>query len=87
MNSGIDLSALDAGIRPADDLFRHLNGRWLATAEIPADRATAGSFMDLFDEAEAKVRAIVESSAADPQNDEQRKIGDLYTSFMDVDRT
>ena len=87
MNSGIDISALDAGIRPADDLFRHLNGRWLATAEIPADRATAGSFMDLFDEAEAKVRAIVESSAADPQDDEQRKIGDLYTSFMDVDRT
>lgn len=87
VNSGIDISALDAGIRPADDLFRHLNGTWLATAEIPADRATAGSFMDLFDEAETKVRAIVESSAADPQDDEQRKIGDLYTSFMDVDRT
>ena len=86
MNSGIELSALDAGIRPADDLFRHLNGTWLATTEIPADRATAGSFMDLFDEAEAKVRAIVESSAAGPQDDEQRKIGDLYTSFMDVDR-
>src|SRR5665811_1361323 len=86
VNSGIELSALDAGIRPADDLFRHLNGTWLATTEIPADRATAGSFMDLFDEAEAKVRAIVESSAAGPQDDEQRKIGDLYTSFMDVDR-
>jgi len=86
VNSGIELSALDAGIRPADDLFRHLNGTWLATTEIPADRATAGSFMDLFDKAEAKVRAIIESGAADPLDDEQRKIGDLYTSFMDVER-
>ncbi len=86
MNSGINLSSLDEGVRPADDLFRHVNGTWLATVQIPADRATAGSFMDLFDQAEAKVRTIIDACAQQPGDDEQRKVGELYTSFMDVDR-
>lgn len=86
MNSGIDVDAIDNDIKPVDDLFRHVNGRWLATAKIPADRATAGSFMDLFDDAEAVVRGIIESCADDPRDDEQRKIGDLFRSFMAVDR-
>ena len=37
--TGIDLSWVDADVRPQDDLFGHVNGRWLATHEIPADRA------------------------------------------------
>ncbi|MGH3541382.1 MAG: hypothetical protein ACRDTO_03235, partial [Mycobacterium sp.] len=40
IRSGIDLSNVDAGARPQDDLFGHVNGRWLAEYEIPADRAT-----------------------------------------------
>jgi putative endopeptidase len=86
---GIDLSAIDPDIRVQDDLFRHVNGPWLRTTEIPADRATAGAFMTLFDEAEKKVRSIVENCRDHPSDDpdgEERKIGDLYASFMDEDR-
>ena len=44
LSSGIPIDELDPGIRPQDDLFRHVNGRWLARTEIPADvRATARS--------------------------------------------
>ncbi|GAB4662752.1 hypothetical protein MOKP64_50920 [Mycobacterium avium subsp. hominissuis] len=39
IRSGIDLSHVDDSIRPQDDLFGHVNGRWLAEYEIPADRA------------------------------------------------
>ena len=35
---------MDPSIRPLDDLFGHVNGRWLADAEIPPDRATWGAF-------------------------------------------
>ncbi|QGG40856.1 M13 family metallopeptidase [Aeromicrobium yanjiei] len=86
MNPGIDTTQLDSSVRVQDDLFRHVNGRWLATAEIKPDRATAGSFVALVDEAEAKVREIIETASKDPQDDEQRKIGDLYASFMDEER-
>ena len=78
---------LDPAVRPQDDLFRHVNGRWLDQASIPADRASHGIFYMLRDESEARVRAIVEEAAAagaEPGS-EQRKIGDLYASFMAED--
>jgi len=88
VSQGIDIKQFDRAIRPHDDLFRYVNGPWLESAEIPADRATAGAFVTLVDEAEAKVRQIVERAQAASDSgvaadDEQRKIGDLYASFMD----
>ncbi len=85
IRSGIDLSYVDVTARPQDDLFGHVNGRWLADYDIPADRATDGAFRHLFDRAEVQVRdLIVEASqeGAAPGTDQQR-IGDLYASFLD----
>ncbi len=87
INSGIDLSYVDSAARPQDDLFGHVNGRWLADYEIPADRATDGAFRTLFDRAEEQVRDLITQAAESnpaPGTDEQR-IGDLYASFMDED--
>lgn len=82
--SGIDLAHLDAGVRPQDDLFGHLNGRWLAEYAIPADRATDGAFRTLYDRAEEHVRDLITEAAAAHwcRTDEQR-VGDLYGSFLD----
>ena len=57
--SGIDLSYIDPAIRPQDDLFGHLNGRWLAEYTMPADRATDGAFRELYDRAEEQVHEII----------------------------
>jgi len=87
IRSGIDLSHVDPGARPQDDLFGHVNGRWLAEYAIPADRATDGAFRQLFDRAEEQVRdLIIEAGGggAAPGTDQQR-IGDLYASFLDED--
>ena len=84
--TSLNISAFDPDIRVEDDLFRHVNGPWLRTAQIPADRATAGAFMTLFDDAEQKVRSIIETCQANPTSDEERKIGDLYASFIDEER-
>lgn len=85
IHSGIDLSYVDADIRPQDDLFGHVNGRWLAEYDIPADRATDGAFRQLFDRAEEQVRDLIVAASqrgAAAGTDEQR-IGDLYASFLD----
>jgi len=84
--SGIPIDELDPGIRPQDDLFRHVNGRWLARTEIPADRARESTFRILAEAAENAVREIVEEAASAPEGSEERKFGDLYASFMDADR-
>jgi putative endopeptidase len=85
LRSGIDLATFDRSVRPQDDLYRFVNGRWLDTVEIPADRPRYGAFDALAEESEARVRVIVEAAAASPQppGSDARKIGDLYASFMD----
>ncbi|MCT7658917.1 M13 family metallopeptidase [Mycobacterium deserti] len=85
IKSGIDLTYVDSDARPQDDLFGHVNGRWLAEYEMPGDRATDGAFRSLYDRAEEHVRDLINEAAASnaaPGTDEQR-IGDLYASFMD----
>ena len=45
----IDFSSFDRNVRIQDDLFRHVNGAWLNTTEIPADKPLTGAFMELRD--------------------------------------
>jgi putative endopeptidase len=84
--AGIPIDELDPGIRPQDDLFRHVNGRWITRTEIPTDRARDGAFRILAEDAENAVREIVEAAVSAPDGSEERKFGDLYASFMDADR-
>ena len=80
--AGLDFSRQDASVRPQDDLYRHFNGGWLKTVEIPADRATDGAFMELRVQSEARVREIIEGATG---SDEATKISNIYKSFMDAD--
>jgi len=84
--SGIETDELDAGVRPQDDLFRHANGSWIERTEIPSDKARYGSFYMLAEEAEKAVHAIIEEATTAEPGTEQRKFGDLYSSFMDEAR-
>ncbi|ROR89254.1 M13 family metallopeptidase [Nocardioides aurantiacus] len=78
---------MDPDIRVQDDLFGHVNGRWLDSATIPDDRSSWGPFVMLADQAEEHVREIVEACAQGRiEGEEARKIGDLYASFMDEER-
>lgn len=89
LRSGVDTAARDSAVRPQDDFFRYINGTWLKTTEIPAERATYGSFIALAEKAESDLRAIIEETAksgdAKPGSESQ-KVGDLFASFMDEDR-
>jgi predicted metalloendopeptidase len=83
--SGIDLQYVDDGVRAQDDFFRHINGKWLDTVQMPPDKARYGSFDQLRDDSLDQLRTIVDGLAqsADPSDPDQRKIADLYASFMD----
>ncbi len=84
MRSGIDRQHNDPAVRVQDDLYGHVNGTWLAQAEIPADRSADGVFHSLRDAAELDVRRIIEAAAADGATGSvAAKVGALYASFMD----
>lgn len=82
----------DVSVRPQDDLYRHANGAWLSTAQIPADQGTYGSFMALRDDSEAAVRSIIEAAQEEIKESSieldgrKVRIANIYTSFMDEER-
>ena len=82
--SGIELQYIDKDVRAQDDFFKYTSGKWLATTDIPADKSSWGSFAKLRDDTLPQLRAIIENAAKESGGTaETRKIGDLYTSYMD----
>jgi predicted metalloendopeptidase len=86
--SGLLLANFDRAVQPQDDLYRFVNGHWLASTEIPADRSNYGAFSKLADDVEVNLRAIAEEAASSDAaaGSEQRMIGDFFASFMDEAR-
>ena len=80
--SGIYRQHFKDSVRPQDDLYRHVNGGWIDSAEIPSDRSSDGAFYQLYEAAEKNVRAIIESQPTGPGATVAEKIGNLYASFM-----
>src|SRR5215510_8851710 len=85
LGSGVLAQNFDAKVRAQDDFYRHVNGQWLATTEIPADRSNYGAFTLLAEGAERDLHEILEaaSTAKAAHGSDQQRVGDLYASFMD----
>jgi len=84
---GVDLTSLDKAVKPGDNFFLYINGGWLKTAEIPADRSSTGSFQDLQILSEERLKTIVADLKKKPDSGlsvEERKLRDLYDAFVDT---
>jgi putative endopeptidase len=95
LSSGVETQYVDASTRPQDDLYRYLNGKWLDSFQIPADKAVYGAFAFIDDETQEQLHTIVDALpqagatgvGAAPQGDpDAQKIADLYASFMNEAR-
>ncbi len=82
---GIDTTAMDTTVKPGDDFYRYVNGAWVSTFEMPADKARYGVFDALRDKSETDVRTLLDALAATPRTagSVQQKVADLYGSWMD----
>jgi putative endopeptidase len=86
--SGIDMTGFDESVRAQDDFFDHVNGKWVAETELPADRARWGTFDALREKSQKDVLAIVEEVSAVKnvqQGNATQKIRDYYNSYMDAE--
>jgi putative endopeptidase len=87
--AGIASEYIDPSVRAQDDFFEYQNGKWLKTAEIPADKSSWGSFMQLREETLPQLRSIIEQAAQDQNRaagSDAQRIGDFYASFIDEAR-
>ncbi|WP_375291409.1 M13 family metallopeptidase [Qipengyuania sp.] len=74
---GIDLTGRDLSAKPGDDFERYASGAWMDRTEIPADRASTGSFYDLSEMTTEQVKDLILGAPA------SSKQGRLYKSFTD----
>ena len=76
---------MDTSVRPGEDFFAYVNGTWVKTTDMPADKSRYGLFDMLRDESQENVKAIIEKSASGDfaKGTDEQKVGDLYNSFLD----
>lgn len=74
---------LVAAIRPQDDLWGHVNGRWVEQTEIPADRSRYGLTDIMRDRVQQRVRAILDEASTTPGSIAAQRVGALHASFLD----
>src|ERR1700677_4104002 len=91
--SGIDTEYRSPSTRPQDDLYRYLNGKWLDEFQIPADKGRYVSFTEVADRTEDQLHGLVDdlshraaARGAARSDDDERKLSDLYASFVDESR-
>ena len=83
---GVDLDGMDRSVKPGDDFFRYVNGKWAATTQIPPDRTSYGAFPLLSELSELRVRGILDRWAADKNlkgGSDEAKIAAIYRTFLD----
>jgi putative endopeptidase len=82
---GLDLSGGDASVKPGDDFERYANGHWDDSVQIPADRASWGSFAILRERSLQQLREILEALPGDAAaGSNQRKLRDFYRAYLDT---
>jgi len=83
---GLDLTSTDKTVKPGDDFYRFADGKWLDTNQIPPDRTSWGSFVELADRSEHQIRTIAESLPHDAaEGSTEQKAGDFYRAYLDTD--
>ncbi len=88
LKSGILTKNMDPSVKPGDNFTEYVNGSWMKTTEIPADKSSFGIGAILHEESEDKVKAIIEESASGnfAAGSDEQKVGDLYASYMNMER-
>ena len=84
---GVDVATMDLSVKPGDDFFKYVNGKWLASFKMPGDKPSYGSFDKLVDRSETDIHGVLDDLAKTPQaaGSTPQKVADLYVSWMDQD--
>jgi putative endopeptidase len=82
---GVDLAGIDKAAAPGDGFDLHANGGWRSRTEIPADRASIGSFLAAALLVEQRNIAIITGAGGDnpAPGSNARKIADYYAAWLD----
>lgn len=84
---GINLEYMDTSVRPNDDFYKYVNGKWLETAKIPDDRTSWGGFQVLRKKTDADVLEIIDEATKSgkyAEDTDQAKALMIFNSILDT---
>jgi putative endopeptidase len=82
----VDVAGLDQSIKPGDNFFRFVNGRWYDTVKIDNDQSGVGSYSFLNIPQKKLLQNILDSvsKTKNTSGSVEQKVGDFYASGMDT---
>jgi putative endopeptidase len=82
----VDVSGIDTSIKPGDNFFRYVNGRWYDTAKVADDQTGVGSYSFMNIPQKKLLQNILDSvsKAQHTPGSIDQKVGDFYASGMDT---
>jgi putative endopeptidase len=81
-----DPESMNLSVKPGDDFFEYVEGAWIKSHPVPADKFRYGETEIIKDKTYDRVKEVVESVANNtsaPEGNLERKIGDFYRMGMD----
>jgi putative endopeptidase len=84
--SFVDVRGIDPSIKPGDNFFRYVNGRWYDTAKIADDQTGVGSYSFMNIPQRELLQHILDSVSKSNHSigSIDQKVGDFYASGMDT---
>src|ERR1700676_3905618 len=81
----LNLADIDSTVKPGDNFYSYVNGKWIRKTEIPSTEYGVGGFIDLYNRTQGILHHLLDSlSKADHiAGSVEQKVGDLYASGMD----
>lgn len=76
-SSGIDISLLDPTVRPQDNFYNYVNGKWMETTKIPDDKIRWGSAYEVRKKTDEDVLALLKKASKtklDESSDEAKAV-------------
>ena len=84
----LELNLMDTSVRPQDDFYNYVNGTWMKTAKIPADKPSWGSFTQLRETTDNNSLGLLDNILKEnfATGSEGQKIQALYQTYMDMNK-
>jgi len=82
----VDIQGIDSTIKPGENFFRYVNGKWYDTAQIPGSQAGVGTYMFMNYPQRIRLQSILDSvsKASNTAGSIEQKVGDFYASGIDT---
>jgi predicted metalloendopeptidase len=86
-SASLDVANFDKSANPCTDFYDYVNGKWIQSATIPADRTSWGPWTELVIRNEKIVLGALDELARNPApaGSWQGKVGAFYKSGMDLE--